>query len=281
MLGSNVIYQLQWDSVTVTVEFTFDEVQLDKIFDLLNLDKSPLQENNVADADFQLFKRGSTFALKDISSGEEYSFLTLNNLLVNTVNQIACCFLVRSTRLMLHGGAIIVNNKAVIFSGLSYAGKTTLTLNAWLANYPVISDDILVCNPINHTVSVFPKPLRCRLDALDIPENILNHAGSDNVLPGKFLYDMGLFVGKKSPNMIAYHVPIEINSFYYIDRGEKTVLKKINRMQALAIAFTQVYPNQQCLKISELVNYLLSKNSMYHLTIGNNEYQQALEIIYG
>jgi len=47
----------------------------------------------------------------------------MNDLLVNTVNQIAFYFLRRSERLMLHGGAVVVNNEAVLFSGLSHVGK--------------------------------------------------------------------------------------------------------------------------------------------------------------
>lgn len=277
-----MLYSLKWDTVTVTIMFLFDDVRLNKIFTLLGLPAFACLINNGEQADFQVSQQAENhYILKTHYSNEQTVFTCMNDLLVNTVNQIAFYFLKRSERLMLHGGAIIVNNEAILFSGLSHSGKTSLAVNAWLSNYAVLGDDIITCDSKSHTVTAFPKPLRKRLSSLNIPAKIMQKSGEANVIAGQFAYDTGLFIGRKSPNIVDYNQPIKINALYYLERGENTSATVLNRSQALVLALMQVYPNQHCLKMTEIICYLAAKSRVKRLVIGEHEEQKALEIVCG
>ncbi len=276
------VYSLKWDTITVTIVFLFDDARLNKIFTLLGLPAFSCLVNDAEQADFQVSQRAENhYILNTHHSNEQTVFESMNDLLVNTVNQIAFYFLRRSERLMLHCGALVVNNEAILFSGLSHAGKTSLAVNAWLSNYSVLGDDIVMCDPKNYTVNAFPKPLRQRLTSLDIPAKLMKKAGEGNIVAGKFAYDTGLFIGRKSPNIITYNQPVKIKEIYYLERGEKTSVTLLSRTQALVLSLMQVYPNQHCLEMTKIIHYLDSKSAIKRLVIGEHDQQKALEIVCG
>ena len=71
--------------------------------------------------------------------------------------------------LVLHGSAVLVNNKAVIFSGDSGAGKSTIAAAMVARGYPLITDDVVaLCYNEAGDLVVVPGPQRVKLwdDAL-------------------------------------------------------------------------------------------------------------------
>jgi hypothetical protein len=272
-------YALSWKSLQVIVGHSVQSSELEKVHDLLNLNPIIIKWSDVLLVDMGIEKQDDTYHLVAFFSNKKYSFSNVSDLIANIINLITACFLSRTKQTVLHSGAIIIDQQAVLFSGLPHAGKSTLALSAWLANYSLINDDLLVYNTNNHTVSAFPKPLKPRLPTLDIPCQITKKAGASNLVAGHFVHDIGLFVGRKSQGMTTYSDETSVKAFYYIERGTQTSLMPLDRMQALAIALSQVMPNQSCLKISQLIHELATNQKIYHLIIGENQQDQALELM--
>lgn len=275
----NQYYALSWKSQQVIIGYSFEDDPLEKVHHLLNLNPIPIEWSATLCVDIGLDQQENNYHLVAFFSNKKYSFSNAHDLIANIINLVTACFLSKTQQVVLHSGAIIIDKQAVLFSGLPNAGKSTLALSAWLAHYALINDDLLVYNTQNHTVSAFPKPLKPRLPTLDIPSEITKKAGAPNLVAGHFVHDIGLFVGRKSPGMIAYAEETSVKAFYYIERGTQTCLTPLDRMQALTIALSQVMPNQPCLKISQLIHELATKKSIYHLVIGEHQQDQALELM--
>ena len=279
MQRSNFYYRLQWNNIAVILEITFELFPQHQISNLLHLELQETELQSFEQADFLIQYEQNIYLLTVANDGAQFEYHTQDDFVVNTVNQIAHCFLKKSKQLVLHGGALIINHQAVLFSGLSHAGKTSLAVSAWLAHFTVISDDLLACDSKTHTVTSFPKPIRVRLPSLEIPSNILDRAGINNVMAGNFLYDQGIFIGRKSPGLLDYDQKIPIKSFYYIERGKHTKATPLQRNQALSIGLTQIFPNTSCLQVATLINNLVDRQAFFHLSIGENESHKALELI--
>lgn len=272
-------YALSWKSQQVIIGHSIQDDEMEKVNHLLNLNPISIEWTDTLCVDMGIDKQDDKYHLVSFFSSKNYSFSSANDLITNIINLVTACFLSKTQQVVVHSGAIIIDKQAVLFSGLPHAGKSTLALSAWLANYPLINDDLLVYNTKNHTVSAFPKPLKPRLPTLNIPCEVTKKAGAPNLVAGHFVNDIGLFVGRKSPGMTAYSTETSVKAFYYIERGTETCLTPLDRMQALTIALSQVMPNQSCLKISHLIHYLATKKNLYHLVIGEHQQDQALELM--
>lgn len=269
-----------WNALKVSVSHLSSDECLYKASQILNLEIINIPLSYIDQGtNLHLENRNQKYFLEAKFINKSYSFENINDLLVNLVNLICTCFLNQCEQLVLHSGAFVINNQAVLFSGLPHSGKSTLALNAWLMKYTLINDDLLVYDDKNYHVTPFPKPMKPRLPSTTIPDNIISQAGQENLVVGHFVHDIGLFIGRKSPRMTAYEEEIPVRSFYFIERGEMTKVSLLNRMQALVLVLTQVVPNTSCLKIASLIDYLLEKQALYHLTIGKNDQRKALEIM--
>ncbi len=83
-------------------------------------------------------------------------------------------FLYRKKLIPFHGSSLYMNNKAVVLSGVSGAGKSTITLNLLQKNYKLIADDVSVLKLIDNKINVLPGINRIKLWA-----DTLNHFNID------------------------------------------------------------------------------------------------------
>ncbi len=69
-----------------------------------------------------------------------------------------------------HGSTVLINGKAVIISGVSGAGKSTITAELILRGYPIIADDVSLISVVDKSVCVFPGFARIKLwaDTIDL-----------------------------------------------------------------------------------------------------------------
>ena len=69
-----------------------------------------------------------------------------------------------------HGSTVLINGKAVIISGVSGAGKSTVTAELVLRGYPIIADDVSLIDIVDKSVCVFPGFARIKLwaDTIDL-----------------------------------------------------------------------------------------------------------------
>lgn len=80
--------------------------------------------------------------------------------------------------LVLHGSAVLINDRAVILSGQSGAGKSTLASALLKQGYPFITDDVVVMKQINGQYAMIPGPAQLKLwrDAASHLEHDIAHA---------------------------------------------------------------------------------------------------------
>ena len=73
-------------------------------------------------------------------------------------------------KLPFHGSTVLINGKAVIVSGVSGAGKSTVTAELVKRGYPIIADDVSLIDVVEKNVCVFPGFARIKLwaDTLDL-----------------------------------------------------------------------------------------------------------------
>ncbi len=141
--------------------------------------------------------------------------------LVWEVNQLAW----RSypSRVLVHAGAIEVDGRAVIISGPSGAGKTTLTTALCVAGAGYLSDEIAVVDPEQHSIQPYPKPLslrpgtRERFAVLAPPPSLAGVMGSSWYVP---LAPAGA-------------APLSLVVFVDHDDESSTVLRRVPRAEAL------------------------------------------------
>ena len=69
-----------------------------------------------------------------------------------------------------HGSTVLINDKAVIVSGVSGAGKSTITAELTKRGYPIIADDVSLIDVIDKKICVLPGFARIKLwaDTLDL-----------------------------------------------------------------------------------------------------------------
>lgn len=76
--------------------------------------------------------------------------------------------------LVLHGSAVLINNSAVVFSGDSGAGKSTIASALVKQGYPLLTDDVVVIKTLADGAMVLvPGPAKLKLwaDALELLEH--------------------------------------------------------------------------------------------------------------
>ena len=76
-----MLYSLEWDTVTVTIVFLFDDARLNKIFTLLGLPAFACSISNGEQADFQVSQQAENrYILKTHYSNEKTVFKCMNDL---------------------------------------------------------------------------------------------------------------------------------------------------------------------------------------------------------
>jgi hypothetical protein len=101
-------------------------------------------------ADFVISRDGSQIGMWPAAGGSEE---TLRHLLLD---QVLPRLLAHQGRLVLHAGAVCVDEQTVIFVGQTGWGKSTLTTSFHMAGYPLLSDDGLLLIPEAGSTLVLP-----------------------------------------------------------------------------------------------------------------------------
>ncbi len=268
-------YELAWQGKSVVVQFTYLSDDINQVATLLSLTHKKV-DDNLTDVVIYIDKTDSGYHLRFSLFQKQFWFDNRDDLIVHIVTFIGVAFLNSCQQLVLHSGAIAVDGQAILFTGLPFAGKSSLALSAWLHGYPLISDDWLVFNERGQSVSPFPKPLKPRITTSAIPEPIQQQVTDAHLQMGLLANELRLIIGKESPNMVPYSAQIPVNALFYIERASHTAIKPLEKQDALRLILEQVMPTKpSCLKIATLIQSLAMTNRLYHLAIGENKQEQA------
>lgn len=141
--------------------------------------------------------------------------------------------------LVLHGGAIAVNGKSVIFSGPTHSGKSTLTAGLHRRGYTFLSDDLCAIAVTSGAPAVIPGFPRLKLWADVLPRLDTDKIGLQSVRESRKVDKY--FLPVDSNNM----EPVPVKSIFALepsdtDRIEITALKGADKIVPL-IANTYTY----------------------------------------
>jgi hypothetical protein len=117
--------------------------------------------------------------------------------------------------LVLHGSAVLINHEAVIFSGHSGIGKSTIAFAMAEHNYPILTDDLVVIRQ-NQTGQLELLP---STNHLKLWQDVLAHfdRNTDRLKP--VLNKPGKYV---IPFSSAVSEPVPISSIYELNSGEQS-----------------------------------------------------------
>jgi len=97
---------------------------------------------------------------------EEHSVFFVNRFIQNSLQTIP-------TWNLLHGAALVVNGKTVLFLGKSESGKTTLTAYLmFVMRQTYISEDILIINYERNELTPFPRSLNLRYGTQELLRDV-------------------------------------------------------------------------------------------------------------
>jgi hypothetical protein len=95
-----------------------------------------------------------------------------NDAIATLLTQLCFQFLAADGCYALHAAGIVVDGKARLMLGPGHIGKSTLTVEAWLAGYEVLGDDYLALDIASGRIEPVPKPLKLRLPAPVLPSRL-------------------------------------------------------------------------------------------------------------
>ena len=140
--------------------------------------------------------------------------------------------------LVLHGAAVMLNNKAIIISGQSGAGKSTLAMAMLKHGAQLITDDLVVIkkHPV-HNYVIIPGPAKLKLwkDVMQHFDHNINDAYPVMLRTDKYAIPV---------TEVCHEAEIPINAFYELNialHDEQFNCDKLNQAQALKTLIQNTY----------------------------------------
>jgi len=197
------------------------------------------------------------------------------------------CLFIQRNMVALHGGTILINNKALVITGDSGAGKSTLTSNFRVKGYKFLSDDISVTDVgINGQIIVnpaYPQQKLCRDSAiklgLDIDKLVKIDEGRDKfAVPSK-----ESFITESKT--VAYMCEVGVRN----DELDKVEIKEVLGIQKMKLINKNIYRTEiardigikdeyfkQILRIAKQIKYFKVIRPKNSFTV-NEQMQLILE----
>jgi len=193
------------------------------------------RKDNISDSEINLFLLGSAFG----------------------------AVIYQQKKVPFHGSTVIVNDKAIIISGVSGAGKSTIVANLTNKNYPLLSDDVTVLKEENGSIiasSGFPQ-VKLWQDSLDMMDISAENLTKIRPQLEKYKYPIKNFIeGKK-----------QVDSIFIIKRKntEGVEIEEIKGIEKFKILTSNTYRKQfvPALKLEKeqfkIVSMLAAKTRLY------------------
>ena len=199
--------------------------------------------------------------------------------LVAILTFVSASFLRKTRHLVLHSGAICIDDQAVLFVGEPRAGKSLFALTAWLAGIPLIGDDWIAIDCEQRTVIPFPKTLKPRLSFDSLTTAAQNRISKDDYVEGRLHEEHRLVISRKTAGMVGYAERKPVSRMLWLERTTETsAISPLKKQEAIEILLSQVVPTKSAsvLAILEVLQPLVNCGACQRLAIGENESAQAV-----
>lgn len=180
-------------------------------------------------------------------------------------------------KIWIHGACLVRDRKIVLLIAPTGTGKTTLSLGLLGHGFKLLTDDVIIINPVEKTVLPYPRCPKIRTPA----EVQLNEMGltvvKDSEVIGNFLILPESFIEKSAQNLVDKEIYV-----FFLSREEvlnHDTPRRIDYCRAMIELLRHsnlLYQDKQ-LKGS---HHLLSKTAFYNLYINSlqDNLQQILSI---
>jgi hypothetical protein len=187
----------------------------------------------------------------------------------------------RTTSVVLHAGAFVVDGHALLFSGPPRVGKSTVAWTAWRAGYQLVSDDWTVLEPDAGFVAAFPKPIKTRGAAVETA------AAADTAVPDACALQGRLMSGelrrmysRRLERTLDYDVAVPVGALFLLERhaGQPTRISPASRDRALQTVLEQTIRTRgPGLGAVKALSRLLTSRAVFHCQIGDDDARGAVE----
>jgi hypothetical protein len=154
--------------------------------------------------------------------------------------------------LVLHGSAVLVDDKAVIFNGHSGSGKSTLAAAFMKKGYPLLTDDVVVLSPnADGGFSLIPGPPKIKLWQLSIDKLSMPINKARKIARTLDKYEIPVTALNQKSN-------IEISAFYELNKHELNDIqvKPIQGIDKLSLLLTHTFGYSMLKPMGKLAIYL-------------------------
>lgn len=268
-------YAFEWEDAVVFVSIS-DPQFVERVGCFLDIvplasrvaDKSDVEVEALSTGGFDVFFEGRCCHCEN----SEDCFLAVTT-------YVSAAFLRKTCHLVLHSGAVAIDDQAVLFVGEPHAGKSLFALTAWLEGIPVIGDDWIAIDCDKSTVIPFPKTFkpRLRFDSLSADAQMkISNAG---YVEGRMHDVHRLVVSRKTTGMIGYRERKPISRMVLLERTKETLsVSPLPTQDALEILLSQVVPTKSgsVLAVLQVLGPLVNRAACDRLSIGENETKQAV-----
>jgi len=271
-------YRLKWKNMTLIVQVS-DAAFVERAAHLIGLSVEISDNAGSVPPDITAFQQGREYVLQ--TSRKIWKTEKKRDFLVYFVTLISAHYLPSCTETVLHAGAIIVDEEAVVFSGVARAGKSAICLNAWQQGFHVIGDDWIMLGGSNCEVQIFPKPIRPRLPDLKMPRELHDlPMPTRDYLLGSLNGEFRLILGRRLKNMVSTGVSFPVRSLFLIERGDRTERLTVSRNNLLKTMLEQVMSTHSSpLRILPFLERLWNEERVYRLSVGENDLQRVFSFM--
>lgn len=269
-------YRFRWDRYSIVVE-TADSTFIDKAARYLSLEVPGKADSLNPD----IIVSGAHGCIRVNAGQKTLECLSKEGVLIGLTTLISAEFCNKaSDQALLHAGAILKDQQAILFSGAAYSGKSTLALNALHRGATVIGDDWLLYEPDKAVVKAVPKAIKPRMNAAQAKE-------VGRVMPaiqttfGILNSETRLMVSREEGFFNDYASAVPIRALVFVERGQKTSLHSVSKREALRMILEQTLISEQRLQLQgvRLLNTLQHDRQVCRLVIGDNDSENALELL--
>ena len=184
-------------------------------------------------------------------------------------------------RHLVHAAAVVRDGAAWLVVGTNRAGKSTLTLEAWLNGAEVIGDDLVLLDAAAGTVEAAPKPLKVRLDEPCLPDRLRGMPPEDWML-GSVQRETALLLGRGLPRMAPLERAFPLGGAFLLRRdpehGWRTEPVGNDPLIGAVLAETRI-STERTLAVLHPFIALLSRGRLGALVVGEGAAAEAASVL--
>jgi hypothetical protein len=212
----------------------------------------------------------------------DYPCETSGDLLVTAAMMVPALILWKADLPTVHAAAIVRDGQADLLLGPGSVGKTTLALEAWIAGWQVVGDDVVLVDPASGLIEAMPKPVKVRQRDAMLPARLLGRVSEADWAAGRILDEHVLILGRGLRGMAALGERYPVSRLLLLERSEdsQTRLRPADKYAAIAAIMAQrLATSKQGLELLTGLRGLVAERRVFHLQVGRGNPAGALDCL--